>query len=216
MIKHQKILSMFFALFFGTMLLIVAGPAAAQARESEMEKAAISFFSSSDELRNSAKYGFSADFTGAFRPISHELRSELEISFPEKIFSIAKMKVLIDLPPKDYDLILIADKNGRIEGFMWASYWMIHPSKSFEMIFKDHRIRSNKDALLHAKVLAGLITSLNDDRIGNIEMKNGEIKVELIKGQGVFGILHIKMTKKMRFNRVIITDPDGRKLRYFV
>jgi threonine dehydrogenase-like Zn-dependent dehydrogenase len=72
------------------------------------------------------------------------------------------------------------------------------------------------EALLHAKVLAGLITSLNDDRVGDIEMKNGEIKVELIRGRGVFGILNIKMTKKMRFNRVIITDPDGGKLRYFV
>ena len=56
----------------------------------------------------------------------------------------------------------------------------------------------------------------NNDKIGSAKIQNGKVKVEMIRGEGVFGILEVKIDKNFKFDRLTITEPNGEKLKHFV
>jgi hypothetical protein len=189
----------------------------AQERQDEALKKVIAFLNGSEELRNYSDNGFTSQFTGELLSIPDELQSELSQNFPEYKFYIAKMTVLIDAPSKKYDLVLIANTiSGEIEGFVWGNYWTLRPSKSFQLLLKGHQAKSNDDAITQVKTFAKLLGFASNGKIGDSKIQNGKVKVELIRGEGVFGILEVEINKCLLFDRLTITEPNGKKLKYFV
>jgi hypothetical protein len=125
--------------------------------------------------------------------------------------------VYLDPPAKEYELILIADADtAEVTAFVWGSYWTLPPSISFARILKGHQARSKEDALNQLKSLAKLIAHTNNDEVGKAISKNEKLKVELLRGEGVFRILEVKIDKHLRLGRLSITGPDGKKPRFFV
>lgn len=189
----------------------------AQEKEDEVINKITTFLNTSEELRNYAKNGYTSIFSGNFREIPDELQMELNANFPEHRFYIAKMKVLIDPPYSNYDLILVTDADtAEVEGFIWGNYWMIRPSESFEKILKGHQVKSEDEGISQVKTFAKLITFVNNDKVGDAKSQNGKVKVELIRGEGVFGVLEVEMNDCLQFNRITITEPNGEELKYFV
>jgi len=132
-------------------------------------------------------------------------------------FYVARMDVYLDPPVKEYELIVLADaKTEEVAAYVWGSYWTFPPSASFERILQGRQAKSNKDALDQLKVLAKLITQTNNDEIGKGISERGRVKVELLRGEGVFRILELKIDKNLRLGRLSITGVDGKKQRYFV
>lgn len=214
-IKIQNSLLVLFCVV--TLFLTIESVMAQEKKNASEQEIIVSFLNASEELHNSVKYGFTSHFTGEFRTIPNELQSELSQNFPEYKFYIAKMLVLIDPPLVEYDLILITNAStAKVEGFIWGNYWMIRPSKSFEKVLKSHQAKSEEEAISQMKTFAKLIVFTNNDQIGNAKIQNGKVKVELIRGKGVFSILEVEMNKCLQFDRLTITQPNGEKLKYFV
>lgn len=189
----------------------------AQKKQDETRDKVVAFLNNNQELRNYSDNGFTSKFTGEYRSIPDELQSELNQNFPEYKFYIAKMNVLIDAPSKTYDLILIADAvNAEVKGFIWGNYWTLRSSKSFEKVLKGYQAKSEDEAVSQVKTLAKLIAFTNNDKIGDARIQNEKVKVELMRGGSVFGILEVKINKNLQFDRLVITEPNGKKLRYFV
>ena len=198
-------------------LITNAMSVSAQEKQDEALKKITAFLNASEELRNYSDNGFTSQFTGETRLIPDELQAELTQNFPEYKFYIAKMTVLIDAPSKKYDLILVANAiSGEVEGFIWGNYWTLRPSKSFEKVLKGHQTKSEDEAVSQVKTFAKLIAFTNSDKIGNARIQNRKVKVELRRGEGVFGVLEVKINKNLQFDCLIITEPNGKKLRYFV
>ncbi|HEX3251927.1 MAG TPA: hypothetical protein VHS05_21000 [Pyrinomonadaceae bacterium] len=173
----------------------------------------VAFLNSSSELRKS----FNCRFTGEFLPIPRRLQADLRQAFPAYRFYIAKMEVYIDPPPKEYDLIVLADaKTEEIAAYVWGSYWTLPPSASFEHILQGQQAKSKEEALNQVKLLAELIVHTNNDKVGKAITEKRKLKVELLRGDGVFRILEIKIDKELRLGRLSITGIDGKKPRYFV
>jgi len=177
------------------------------------EAKVVAFLNSNLELRKS----FTCRFKGEFRPIPQNLEADLRQAFPMYRFYVAKMEVYLDPPAKEYDLIVLADaKTEEIAAYIWASYWTLPPSVSFERIFQGHQARSKEDALNQLKVLAQLIAHTNNDKVGKGIKEKRRLKVELLRGDGVFRILEVKIDKTLRLGHLSITRIDGKKPRYFV
>lgn len=206
-----------FLLLLAIVLIVNTTFLSAQEKQVEALEKLTAFLNSSSELRNYSKNGYTSTFVNEFRGIPEEFQTELNSAFPELRFYIAKMKVLIDPPYSSYDLILITNSiTGEVEGFIWADYWVIRPSESFGRILKGHQAKSKDDAIVKLKIFARLVSFANGGRIGEAKIRNGRVKVELIRGEGVFGILEVKINKNLKFDRLTITEPNGKKLRYFV
>lgn len=177
----------------------------------------INFLTASEELTNYSLNGFTTKFTENFISIPSEIKTELDKYFPAYKFYIAKMLVSIDIPARNYNLILITNsKSTEVESFIWGKYWVIRPSKSLSQIFKTLQAKSKEDAIAQVRSFAKLIAFTNNDKIGAAKIQNGKVKVELIRGEGVFSIVEVEINKNLRFGNLVITDPNGRKLRYFV
>jgi hypothetical protein len=184
-----------------------------QHQDSVRDAKLVAFLNTNPELRKS----FTSRFTGEFRSIPKDVRADLEQAFPAYSFHIAKMEVYLDPPAKEYDLILIADaETAEVAAFVWGSYWTLPPSISFDQILKGHQAKSKEDALNQVKSLAKLIADTNHDEVGKVISEKGKLKVELLRGNGVFRILEVKIDKHLRLGRLTITGPDGKKPRYFV
>ena len=216
-------MKMLFQVTRNTLLLLLiflsSNVVEAQKKQSdEIESIVISFLNTSEELTNYSLNGFTSKFTGDFVPISDELEKELIEKFPDYKFYIAKMLVAIDPPAREYDLILVVNtKSKEIKGHIWGEYALIHPSKSFKNILKGYQAKTTEDAIEKVKLVAKLIAfTSNNDKIGDAKVKNGKVQVELIRGEGVFGILEVEINKCLQFDRLFITEPNGKKLRYFV
>ena len=182
-------------------------------REDLQEGEVIAFLKTNSELQKS----FTSRFKGEFRQMPDDLRTELKKALPEFRFYIAKMEVYLDPPAKEYDLILIADANtAQVASFVWGHYWTLPPSTSFERILKGHQARSKDDALNHVRALARLITYTSNDQVGKATARNGKIKIELVRGDGVFRVLTVQVDKRLRFGRLSITASNGKTPRYFV
>lgn len=198
-------------------LMTIATPLSAQEKQDEALKKITAFLNGSEELRNYSANGFTSQFTGELRSLPNEIQSELNQNFPQFKFYIAKMIVLIDAPPQKYDLILIANAlSGEIDGFVWGNYWTLRPSKSFQLLLKGQQAKSNDDAIVTVKTFGKLIGFANNGKIGDSKIHNGKVKVELIRGEGVFSILEVEMNKCLQFERMTITEPNGEELKYFV
>ncbi len=211
--KVEKILLLLILIF------VISNETQAQKKQAdEFEGNVKDYLNTSEELTNYSLNGFTSEFTGKFISILRELEDELVESFPNYKFSIAKMLVSIDIPARNYDLILVVDaKSKEIKGHIWAEYALIHPSKSFKNILKGHQVKSKDEAIKKVNSLAKLIAfASNNDKIGNAKVQNGKVKVELIRGEGVFGILEVEINKCLQFDRLTITEPNGKKLRHFV
>ena len=173
----------------------------------------VAFLNSNLELRKS----FTCRFKGEFRTLPQQLEADLRHAFPMYRFYVAKMEVSLDPHAKEYDLILLADaKTREIAAYVWGSYWTFPPSASFEHILQGHQARSKDDALNQLKTLAQLIAHTNHDEVGKGISERGRLKVELLRGEGVFRILEVKIDKTLRLGRLYITGVDGKKPRYFV
>lgn len=206
-------------IFLCAVALVVASVTliSAQEKHDEALKKITAFLNSSEELRNYSRNGYTSTFTGELRSIPDELQTELASAFPERKFYIAKMNVLIDPPKRSHDLILVTNSiTNEVEGFVWTDYWFIHPSDSFERILKGHQAKSKEDAVNHVKTFAKLIVFANNDNLGDARIQNGKVKVELIRGESIFSILEVEMNKCFEFGRLTITEPNGKKLKYFV
>lgn len=176
-----------------------------------------SYLAKSKELTNYAENAFTSQFTGKVRPIPDELKSELAAYFPEHKFYIAEMSVMIDPPASKYDLILITDAgNTQMKGFIWGSYRTLRPSKSFPLLLKGYKAASEAEAIAKIKTFAKLITYVNKDKIGDSKIQGGKIKVELIRGEGVLGILEVEILSHLIYGQMTITDSNGKKLKHFV
>lgn len=190
--------------------------ASAQEKQDEALKKIAAFLNRHEELRNYSKSGYTSSFSGELRSINDGLQIELFSAFPERKFYIAKMNVLIDPPYKNYDLILITNAiTAEVESFVWGNYWVIRPSNTFEKILKGHQAKSKDDAVNQVKTLAKLIVFANNDKIGDGKIQNGKVKIELIRGDGVFAILEVEVNKCFQFDRLTITEPNGDKLKFF-
>lgn len=191
---------------------------AAQKKQDEPAKDKIAaFLNDCEELRDFSKYGFTSSFSGEFNRIPDDVQTDLAQNFPGYKFYIVKMNVLIDPPIKKYDLILITDINTtEIKGFVWVDYWMLPPSKSFETIFKGHQAGSTQHAVNQIKAFAKLIVSANNDKIGDAKVQKGKVRVQLLRGEGVSGILEVQINEFLQFDNLTIIAPDGKKLRRFV
>jgi len=175
------------------------------------------FLETSEELRNYARNGYTSNFTGDFRPIPINLQGALSEDLPEFKFHVAKMSVLIDPPQKTYDLILITSANtGEVRAFVWGNFWMMPPSGSFGLLLKGYQAKSKDFALDKVKSLAKLIAYAANVEVGNAKAGHGKLKVELLRGEGVFGFLELKIDKHFRLGRLSITAPNGKTPRYFV
>ncbi len=175
------------------------------------------FLTANKELSDYSNNGFTSKFTGELRSIPDDLQSELSQSFPAYKFYIARMTVLIDAPFKKYDLILIIDiVSAEVKGFVWGNYWTLHPSKSFPSLLKGHQTKSEDDAVSQIKTFARLIAFTSNDKIGDAKIQKGKVKVKFIKGKGVFSILEVGISSNLLFDRMAITKPNGKKLKYFV
>jgi hypothetical protein len=192
-------------------------PVSVRQKQDEFGRKITNFLNTSEELRNYSKNGYTSTFTGDFRSIPKALNNELNLAFPECKFYIAKMRVLIDAPSKDYNLILVTNAfTGYVKGFVWGNYWTICPSNSFKKILKGQQAKSEEDALSKVKTFAKLIVYTNNDQIGDAKIQNGEVNVELIRGKGVLGILKVRMNKNFKFESLVITDAKGKNLKCFV
>jgi hypothetical protein len=175
------------------------------------------FLETGEELRNYSRKGYTSNFTGELRPIPENVEIALNKDLPEYKFHIAKMSVLIDPPQKSYDLILITSANsGEVQSFLWGQYWMMPPSSSFGQLLTGHQAKSTEDALNKVKSLAKLIAYTASAEVGQATAKHGKLNVELLRGKEVFGILELKIDKRLRLGRLAITGPNGKRLRYFV
>ena len=173
----------------------------------------VAFLNANLELRKS----FTCRFKGEFRPIPRNLQADLRQAFPMYRCYVAKMEVYLDPPAKEYDLIVLADaKTEEIAAYIWGSYWTLPPSASFERVLQGHQARSKEDALNQLKVLAQLIAHTSNDEVGKGISERGRLKVELLRGEGVFRLLEVKIDKNLRLGRLSITGVDGKKPRYFV
>jgi hypothetical protein len=211
-------IALLIVIFFGISLLPSTPAVLAQDKQDEIIRSRVkAFLETSEELRNYARVGYTSSFSGEFRPIPEALEVELARNLPEYKFYIPRMAVMIDPPSKKYDLIVITNAvTGEVKSFVWGHYWMIRPSASFELILRGHQARSEEDALNRVKTLAKLISYTNNDEVGKTVSEKGKLKVELLRGEGVFHILEIKIDKHLRLGRLSITGPDGKKPRYFV
>lgn len=184
-------------------------------QQDEAQRKKLVEYLESQELK--IQKSFTCSFTGEFLSIPEDLQGQLAQAFPEYRFHIAKMVVFIDLPPKKYDLILITNTaTEEVEGFVWGNYWTLPPSVSFEGILKGHQAKSKEEAISKIKTLVMLLVHTSNDTVGNAKIHRGKVKVELIRGDGVFRILEVKIDKRLRFGRLAVTGPDGKRMRYFV
>jgi hypothetical protein len=132
-------------------------------------------------------------------------------------FYVAKMEVYLDPPAKEYDLIVVANaKTGEASAYVWSSYFTFPPSASFARILQGHQAKSKEAALEQLKVLAKLIAQTNNDEVGKGKSERGAVKVELLRGDGVFRILELKIDKDLRLGRLSIMAIDGKRQRYFI
>lgn len=188
-----------------------------QGKQDEDLKRIASYLTKSEELTNYAENAFTSEFTGKLRPIPDELKSELAAYFPEHRFYIAEMSVMIDPPASKYDLILITDTgNTQMKGFIWGNYWTLRPSKSFPLLLRGYKAASEAEAIAKIKTFAKLITYVNNDKIGDSKIRGKKIKVELIRGEGVLGILEVEMRNHLIYEQMTITDSRGKKLKHFL
>ncbi len=172
----------------------------------------VEFLNTSEELRKS----FSCRFTGQLHPIPDELQSELRQSLPMCKFYIARMKVLIDPPSDTFDVKLITDAvTGTVLGYVWDVYWILQPSASFESILKGRQAKTRDEAVNTVRSLAKLIAYSSKSKVGAVKGQRGRMKVELLAGNKVFGILEVRINSQLKFDRVAITGPDGKRIRYF-
>ena len=152
-----------------------------------------------------------------FKSIPETLREKLTQTFAPYAFYVARMNVFLDLPVKEYDLILITDANsGTVQAYIWASYFTFPPSASLERILKGRQAKSKTDAVNQLRVLAELIAQQNKDEVGKSVIQKSTVLVELLRGDGVFRILKAEIDKAGRFGRLSIVGADGRKPRYLV
>lgn len=188
-----------------------------QGKQDEDIRRISSYLAKSEELTNYAENTFTSQFTGKVRPIPDELKSELAAYFPEYRFYIAVMSVTIDPPARKYDLILVTDAgNTQMKGFIWGNYWTLRPSKSFPLLLKGNKASSKADAIAKIKTLAKLLTYVSNDKIGDSKIHGGKIKVELIRGEGVLGILEVGIRSDLTYEQMTITDSNGKRLKHFV
>ena len=159
---------------------------------------------------------FTSKFKNEFRQIPADLRTELQATLPEYRFFIAKMEVLVDPPADEYDLILIANAKTAEIAFVWGHYWTLPPSSQFPQILKGHQVNSVDEALRQVRALASLVTYVSNDRVGTTTAQKGKLTADLLKGDGVFRQLVVRVDNKFRFGRISITVPDGKEARYFV
>lgn len=182
-------------------------------QDAAKDEKVVAFLNSNLELRKS----FSCRFKGEFRPLPRNLEADLRQTFPMYRFYVAKMEVYLDPPAKEYDLIVLANaKTEEVAAYIWGAYWTLPPSASFERILQGHQARSKDDALKQLKILAQLIAHTNNDEVGKAISERGRLKVELLRGEGVFRILEVKIDKTLRLGRLSIRGVDGKKPRYFV
>lgn len=190
----------------------------AQKTQDETAKKKIgNFLNNYKEFQNYSVTGFTATFTGEFQQLPNDIQFDLNRNFPRYRFNVAKMSVLIDAPLKFYNLILITDKNSaEIKGFVWANYRMLHPSDSFPFILQGHSAKSKENAVEQIKSIAGLIAFAGNENIGKAKIKDGKVTVELIRAEGISATLRAKIDKHLQFRHLVITEPDGKEVKYFV
>lgn len=175
------------------------------------------FLETSDELRNYSRNGYASTFTGEFGSIPENIQVELNRDLPEYRFHIARMSVQIDPPITKYDLILVTSAHtGEVQGFVWGHYWMMPPSESFGQLLKGYQARTKDEALIKVNSFAKLIAYGASAEASQATVGQGKVKVKLLRGHGVFGILEVQIDKRLRLGRLLITGPNGKKLRFFV
>lgn len=175
------------------------------------------FLDRSDELRRYDRNAFTTRFSGKCRTIPPTLQERLARAFPNYHFFVATMEVLIDPPSSEYDLIVFYSlADDAVRGFIWADYWMLPPSKDFETAFVGTTVASHDELIEKAKALGELIVFPKGDKLGSIKPNGRKVSVELRRGEGVHGRLTVSVDRSWSFQRLVITDGRGRKLRFFV
>jgi len=164
------------------------------------------FLKSTKEL----KYHFQYHFTGTLSPIPKDIESGLKQTFSSCRFLVAKVRGSFDLPYDDYHLILIIDsKSNKVISFVWGEFWVLPPSQSFKHILKGHNAKSKENAINQVKLLAALITSSTNGKIGEATMQEGKVRVELIENNHSFATLEVKVDKHFRFGTLINKRAEG-------
>lgn len=175
------------------------------------------FLNTSRDLRDYSLNLYTSAFTGKFRALPVELETGLKSAFPDREFYIARMKVLIDPPYMDEDLIVFSNAfTGEVDGFVWAHYWLIRPSQTFENMFKGRTALSKEDAINQIMLFARLFAFANGHNVGVGRIHKGRVKVELRSGGSVFSILEVNLNKRLRFDRMAFTEPNGARFKAFV
>lgn len=185
--------------------------------EPTSERVVEAYLKKSPQLRDYSKYSFSSVFTEEFDPLPEALSIALEKAFPDHRFFVANMKVLIDPPASDHKLIVIYEKSKEsVTGHLWPKYWTLPPSCNFGTSFNDIELDSMNDAIAKAQALAMLVSQLSGERVGKTIQGKSQISIELVRGEGVSGILILSLDRKMKIKRFEITSPNGGPVRSFV
>jgi hypothetical protein len=147
------------------------------------------------------EYHYDFRFTGKFRPIPDDLKSDLQQAFPEYRFLIAKVLGIFHPPYKEYHMILVIDsKSNVVKSFVWGEFWMLPTASTFKNILKEHKVKSKEEAINHVKLLARLILYTIDGEVGDAAIQGETLRISLLTTKTKpISTLEVKVNKKFRF-----------------
>lgn len=158
---------------------------------------------------------YQSRFTGRFATISEPIKQKLEAAFPDYEFRIALMDVIIDLPPKEYQLIVITKRHSSdVFGFVWQGMWAL-PSESFEKLVYGEKIQSPDTPINMANAFAELLASTGPLTIGRTLVAESHVKVEILteNGNSVFRTVQLNFRRGDQLGTFIIRKQDGKRIK---
>lgn len=198
-------------------LLIASPPAFPQEKnEAKISEIFRKYCESVDGLKESHKLGFSVDCEGDPKPVPGRLGEDLRRIFPKFDIRLVTLRVVIDPPASNYDLIVFFDTDKKtVIGIAWTDYWMLPVHKSFRGVLASHRAGSIKGAADEALTLAKLFALGISSSVGEPKTVGRVVLVPLYRGEGVFAHFRIILGKDFSFRELSITDSKGQRLKVF-
>lgn len=196
-------------------LLLILAPlnhhVEAQTVDTGLDEKLEKFLNDNPELRRH----YQCRFTGRFATISEPIKQKLDAAFPDHEFRIALMDVIIDLPPKEYQLIVVTKRrSGDVFGFVWQGMWAL-PSESFQKLVYGESLQSPDKAINMANAFAELLASTGPLAIGRTLVAENHVKVEILteNGNSVFRTVQLDVRRGDQLGKFIIRKQDGKRIK---
>lgn len=153
-------------------------------------------------------------FTGRFIEISRSTQELLNRAFPNYQFRVAEMEILIDLPWKKTNLIIITSReNDEVIAFVWGGMWTM-PSKSFEKIVYGQNVASFSEASEKAIAFAELLASTGPLNVGDKSATSKRIEVEILtkENNSVLRKLRLEIRHGSKLGKFLILRQDSKPI----